>query len=529
MRILIADIQGGRYSALFYCMKKIILLIIAFILVLAFSACTGDTLSGTTLTYGSSDIVRINPAMDEHGEINPLLFDGLTDRDKNNEIIPCLAESWVYDESNYTYTFSLRDDVKWHDGERFTAHDVKFTFEAIMNPDNHSEIASNYEEVESITVADDFTVSFRLSAPNFAFLDYMTMPILPEHLLAGENMQTSDFFLAPVGTGPYVIKEREEGQAIILTKNEGYFLGAAAIDNIVFRIVGDDISKALMLKSGELDLAQVSPADAQGIKEEPGLTVYRMKTADYRGIMYNFANEYWQRNADLIPAINYAVDRQSIADSVLLGCGQPADSPIQLNKYNYDGVEKYEYNPARAEQLLLSAGCVKREDGFCYRNGEKIGFTVNVNADDRVRIDMAMAASQQLRAIGVDMKVAIPETVDWSAQEAYLIGWGSPFDADDHTYKVFGTGKGANYSSYSNPAADRYLTEARRTSDEALRADAYKNFQIEFANNPAYTLLCYIDALYAARDNISGIDKDVVLGHHGVGIFNNITEWTINN
>ena len=152
---------------------------------------------GGTIVYGSNDYTRINPAMDEHGEINVLIFDGLTDHDGNNEVVPRLAKSWDYDEENSTYTFHLEEGVKWHDGEPFTAEDVKFTIEAIMDPANESENAPNYEDVESITVIDDHTIEFKLSAPNVAFLDYMTMPILPKHLLEGENMQESDFFRAP--------------------------------------------------------------------------------------------------------------------------------------------------------------------------------------------------------------------------------------------------------------------------------------------------------------------------------------------
>ena len=110
---------------------------------------------------------------------------------------------------------------------------------------------------------------------------------------------------------------------------------------------------------------------------------------------------------------------------------------------------------------------------------------------------------------------------------AYLIGWGSPFDADDHTYKVFGTDKGANYSGYSNELVDQYLTEARQSDDPEVRAAAYDKFQVELANDPAYAFICYIDANYVADAAVSGIDAETVMGHHGVGIFWNVAEWTM--
>ena len=488
---------------------------------------TAGSVEGTTLVYGSNDYTRINPAMDEHGEINILIFDGLTAHDGENQVVPALAKSWDYDADTYTYTFHLEENVKWQDGEPFTAEDVKFTIEAIMNPENGSENAPNYEDVEEIDVVDAHTVSFQLSAPNAAFLDYMTMAILPEHLLAGEDMQESDFFRHPIGTGAYKIESWDVGQAITLVKNEDYFKGAPNIDRIVFKIVPDDNAKAVQMQSGELDLVQLTPKDAKNFEGKEGITCYEMKTSDYRGIMYNFNNDYWQKNKDIIPAINYAIDRQAIVDAVLLGEGITAYGPLQRNQYDDPDVEHYDYDPQKAKEVLEAAGCMMGEDGYYYRDGEKIGFVLSVGAGDQARLDIAQAAAQQLKEVGIDCTVEVPVEVDWGGQMAYLIGWGSPFDADDHTYKVFGTGKGANYSSYSDPLVDQYLTEARESDDPAVRAEAYDKFQEELAENPAFTFICYIDANYVAKDTIQGISADTVMGHHGVGIFWNVCEWTI--
>ena len=485
------------------------------------------TQSGSTLIYGSNDYTRINPAIDEHGEINLLLFDGLTAHDENNEVVPGLAESWELDDATNTYTFHLRDDVKWHDGEKFTADDVEFTIKAIMDPDNESEIASNYEDVTAINVIDDKTISFTLQDKNVAFLDYMTIGILPKHLLEGKDMQTDEYFHNPIGTGPYKIQEWDEGQSITLVKNEDYYKGTPKIDTIVFKIVPDDNAKALQLKSGEINLAKVTPKDAQNFVDDDAFTVYDMKTADYRGILYNFNNEFWQRNKDAIPAISYAIDRQKMVDSVLLGEGIVAYGPLQRNIYNYEDVEHYDYNPEKAKEVLEAAGCEMGDDGFYYRDGEKVSFVISVSSGDQVRIDMAQIAAQELKEIGMDVTVEIPAQTDWAGQMAFLIGWGSPFDADDHTYKVFGTDKGANYSSYSNEKVDEYLTEARESSDPEVRAEAYDKFQVELANDPAYAFICYIDANYVADSDIHGIDPDTIMGHHGVGIFWNVADWTI--
>lgn len=540
-------------------MKKLLACFLTFILALSLAACggTGDTGSApqesgaqtseaaaqsseagadsapqaepTTLIYGSGDYTRINPAMDEHGEINILLFNGLTGHNGENEVVPALAKSWEFDEDTCTYTFHLEENVRWHDGEPFTADDVKFTIEAIMDPENGSENAPNYEDVEEITVLDPYTIAFKLSAPNVAFLDYMTIAVLPKHLLEGEDMQTSDFFRSPVGTGPYKLASWDEGQAITLEKNTDYFQGEPNIDTIVFKIVTDDNAKALQMRSGELDLALLTPKDAQSFIDEAGYTCYDMLTSDYRGILFNFWNEYWQDNRDLIPAVCYGIDREAIIDAVLLGQGMAAYGPLQRNVYNNEDVEHYDYDPEKARTVLEAAGCTMGDDGFYYRGGEKVGFVISVGAGDQVRVDIAQIAAQQLREIGMDVTVEIPTQVDWGGQMAYLIGWGSPFDADDHTYKVFGTDKGANYSGYSNADVDKYLLEARQSDDPEVRAEAYARFQEALADDPAYAFICYIDANYVANASISGIDKETVLGHHGVGIFWNVAEWTIEN
>lgn len=508
-------------------MKRIVAAALSLLLALCALAPAWAEDKETTLVYGSHDYTRINPAMDEHGEINLLIFSGLTAHNGQNEVVPALAESWDFDAESCTYTFHLRPNLKWHDGEALTAEDVKFTIEAIMDPENGSENAPNYEDVEEISVIDDRTVAFRLAAPNAAFIDYMSMAILPKHLLEGEDMQTSDFFRAPVGAGPYKLAAWDEGQAITLVRNEDYFRGAPKIDRIIFKIVPDDSAKALQLQSGELDLALLTPKDAQLFAGNGDFACYDMQTSDYRGILFNFNNEYWQKNRDLIPAICCAIDREAIVQAVLLGQGMAAYGPLQRNIYNNPDVERYDYDPERARRILEDAGCTLGEDGFYYRDGEKLGFPLSVGAGDQVRVDIAQIAAQQLRQIGWDVTVDIPMQVDWGGQYAYLIGWGSPFDADDHTYKVFGTGKGANYSAYSNPQVDQYLTEARETDDPERRAAAYAAFQTALASDPAYAFICYVDANYVARANLRGVSAETVMGHHGVGIFWNVYEWTM--
>lgn len=510
--------------------NKILIFGLVLLTNMLFAGC-GDTVEAASnekiLVYGSGDYSSINPALYEHGEINSLIFSGLTAHDSKNKIIPSLAESWTLDKATNAYTFKLRNDVKWHDEKPFTAEDVKFTLNTIMNPDNASEIASNYEDISKIEVLDTVTLKITLKAPNVAMLDYLTIGILPQHLLEGKNIATDEFNRFPIGTGPYKMESWDKGQSISLVKNKDFYVKEPQIDKIIFKIVEDSTARALQLKSKELDLAQVTPHDAKQFNDNMKFIVHYMTTSDYRGIMYNFNNPFFKENREIPNALSYAIDRNAILNSVLLGHGKVAYSPLQAGEYNNPNIEKFDYNPAKTKELLENAGWKLGKDGIYAKNGKKLSFTINCKAGDQVRADMANICAQQFKAVGVEMKVAIPSKIDWDNQDAFLVGWGSPFDPDDHTYKVFGTGKGNNYNSYSNANVDELLTKARESDVKAERLKYYQEFQTELTKDMPYSFIAYIDAIYVAKPNLQGITPETILGHHGVGIFWNVYDWTI--
>ena len=213
--------------------KKRIVLVLALAMVITtiFTGCGSKIeADGNTLVYGSGDYTAINPALYEHGEINLLLFAGLTAHDGDNQVVPGLAEEWSFDKTTNTYSFTLREGLTFHDGQPLTAEDVKFTIEAIQDPVNGSENASNFEDVKEVKVIDDTHVDIVLTAPNVAMPDYLTIGILPKHLLEGEDMTTSSFNQNPVGAGPYKLASWDMGQAIVLEKFDDYYQGSPNID-----------------------------------------------------------------------------------------------------------------------------------------------------------------------------------------------------------------------------------------------------------------------------------------------------------
>lgn len=484
--------------------------------------------SGNTLVYGSQDYTAINPALYEHGEINALLFAGLTAHDADNKVVPGLAESWTFDEDTLTYTFKLREGLTFHDGAPLTSEDVRFTLEAILDPDNQSEIVSNYTDIEEIRCPDERTVEIRLSQVNVAFPDYMTIGILPKHLLEGQDLATCDFNQNPVGAGPYKLTAWDPGQSITMERFDGYYDGAANIETVIFKIVPDTDAKAMQLKSGDIDMAQITAKTAADIEETGDFNVYRMETADYRAIAYNFAGSpLFKEYPELANILSYAIDRDAIIESVLLGEGQAAYSPIQKNRYALEDMEKFDYDPEKCQQLLAADGWKKNDDGFYEKDGTELAFVISAMADDQVRVDMAKMCANQLQQIGVNASAESKPSLDWAGQDCCIIGWGSPFDADDHTYKVFSTGAGDNYTGYSNKEVDEILAKARHTSDGDERAELYAQFQQAMTEAMPYSFIAYVDADYAIKKNIKGITEQTILGHHGVGVFWNIAKWSI--
>lgn len=513
-------------------LKQIGTMTLALILGFSCTACgAGSERDGNTLVYGSQNYTAINPALYEHGEINSLIFAGLTAHDEDNNVVPGLAEKWEHDENSHTWTFHLRKGLTFHDGEPLTSADVKFTLESILDEKNNSEIISNYQDITRIDCPDKWTVRIQLSKENVAFADYMTIGILPKHLLEDKDLATDEFNQNPVGAGPYKLTKWDEGQSITLEKFDGYYAGEPNIDKIIFKIVEDSDARLLQLKSGDIDMAQITPKQAKTLeKDSSDYNICRMDTADYRAVAYNFTGStLFKKYPELSNILSYGIDRSSIIQSVLLGEGQSAYSPIQKNQFNDSSIEKFEYDPDKMEKLLQEDGWTQNKEGIYEKNGTPLKFTISAMADDQVRVDMAKMCAKQLSDHGMEVTAESRKELDWENQDACIIGWGSPFDADDHTYKIFTSNAGDNYTGYANSAVDSDLAAARSTTDEKARKKYYARFLADMTKNMPYTFIAYVNADYAVRKNISGITKETILGHHGVGIFWNVAVWKLEN
>ena len=532
--------------------KKILALLLAFVLCLGLCACGGGDTEETqnakenntaettgeadasdlsnTLVYAGENESSINPVLTNHDELTDIIFSGLMKFDANGKPITDLAESYEYDKDTFTYTFKLREGVKWHDGEDFTADDVVFTYKVLTEDETlSSSVKSDYEDIVSVEASDDYTVTIKLDQYDAAMLCYFTIGIIPQHLLEGEDMNTTSFNQNPVGTGRYKFSEWDTtGGMITLVRNEEYYDKVPNIERIIYKTVAVESTKATMLESGEADLAWLNANYATTFKDKEGYKSWDFTTADYRAASMDMSSDFWTRNADSIGVLNYAVDKEAIVNSVLNGQGCAAYSPIQLNPLGSNSAaDIYSYDLDKFAEEMEALGWKKGDDGIYERNGEKFHFTIQTRDYEEERIDIANVMSSMLKQAGVEMEVVLVTKFDWSAgYDGFLAGFATQFDPD-MAYKQFVTGASDNTMQYSNEEVDKLLTEARHTEDEEERKALYGEFEEVYAENPGILLVAYLDGNYVGSSAVDGLDTTRVLGHHAVGVMWNIEEWTI--
>ncbi len=481
------------------------------------------------LVYGAEfEYEKLNPLLDTTN-VDNMIFSGLTRFDQNNQAVPDLAESWTISDDQLVYTFKLRKDVKWHDGTTFSSSDVKFTLDKVLDPAVNTPIRQEFEQIAAVEAPDAGTVIIKLKQTFPPLLDKLSLGILPEHMLKGKDLNNADFNSNPVGTGPFKFKQWKKGESRTVTANESFYRGKPKLDEVVFKFLPDANVRLVQMETGEVDLVFVEPEQLDRVSKIAGAQVYEVPSADYRCMMYNFNDPLWQ-DVRIRQALNYSVDRTGIVSAILRGKGQEAYGPLQKSWANNPDVEKYAYNPDQAKALLAEAGWKAGADGILEKDGKKLSFVLTCPLTDPVRVAIANTLATDFKKIGVE---AEPDPKDWSVIEiekcqAFVLGWGSPFDPDDHTFKLFTSGvigtEDNNLGSYRNAEVDRLLQAARTTSDQSVRKQYYTDFQKTLNADPAYNFICYLDAIYAVNKNVSGI-KPRLLGHHGAGFLWNIEEW----
>lgn len=500
-----------------------------FFLCLTLMIAFGATPKDTIIIAVENEIERLNPLFSEdHDEAIGLIFSGLTRFDEKMNLKPDLAKSWQVSKDGLEYKFELRDDVFWHDKVKFSAKDVEFTLEAVNNPKLNSPIKANFEMIKDIKVLDDTHLIITLSKAFPAFLDALSVGILPKHLLQNENLNTSKFNQAPIGTGAFKFKFWKRGQYLSLEANENYHLGKVQSPKLILKHISDPNISAIELKNSSVDVALVGFETFESFKNDANFNVLIEKSADYRALMYNFNNPIFKDRA-IREALNYTIDKELIVQKLLHSLGSAAYHPLQNSWASVKKHHKTTYNPQKASEILAKAGWQKNARGVLEKNGTELSFDMYAMSNDPLRVALIKLLSSEFAKIGIKTNViAKPAgSFDYSKVDSFLVGWGSPYDPDLHTYRVFESSQDKvwNFGHYKNAKVDEALKNARSTLDEKKRKLYYEEFIAALEQEPPFLFLVYLDFALVYNKDIKGI-KPRILGHHGVGFSWNAWQWS---
>jgi peptide/nickel transport system substrate-binding protein len=395
------------------------------------------------------------------------IYDKLVDLDSEGKIVPMLAESWSASDDKKTYTFNLRQGVKFHDGTDFNAEAVKFTFE--RNMDSGSGRKSEMSVVNKVTVIDPYTVQVELKQPFSPFISSLTdrsgMIVSP----AAVKKFGQDFATHPVGTGPFMFKESIRGSSLTLVKNPNYWRpGLPKFDQVVYKIFPDSNVAFLNLKSGEVDItSQVPTKEIENIKNDPKIVVFNEAGQGFVGMHVNMTKPPFDK-VELRQAFDLMIDRDAIVKVVLNGTGIPAHSPFVPSHFAYGDSDKApKPDVEKAKELLSAAGV---PDGF--------SFTLKY-VQNSLNQQLVQMIQNMLKPIGVTVNLEATDSAANSDNlsnrnfEAIISTWSGRPDPDQNIYDYNRTGGVLNRSTYNSPEVDKLLDDARLEMDEGKRKEIY--------------------------------------------------------
>jgi ABC-type transport system substrate-binding protein len=427
-------------------------------------------------------------------------------------------------EHNPIVVFKLRPNVKFHDGHIFDARDVRFTYEAIMNPKNLSPRIADYEPVREVKVVDPLTVRIvykRLYSPA---LGTWGMGLLPEHLLNDEalrdeatrlgkdpekfSMRQSSFSRHPVGCGPFVFREWKSDQYIILDRFEDYWEGPPNYKRYIYRIIPDLLTQEMEFYAGTVDSYGVQPHQVKRLENDPRYQSFSGPSFGYTYIGYNMRREPFN-DRRVRRALSMAIDVDKIIKYVLHGQGERITGPFvkQTDYYNHL-IKPVPYDPEGALKLLEEAGWRRNEEGWLERDGKRFQFTLITNSGNDLRKAILTIAQDGWKQIGIDVRtdllewaVFIQERVDKADFDALILGWAMGIEPD--LYQIWHSSQTnpyqLNFIGFRNPQGDDLIIKIRQEYDHERQVTyCHKLHEIISMEQP-YTFL-YVTKWMAVLD-----------------------------
>ncbi|MGW0362851.1 ABC transporter substrate-binding protein [Streptomyces sp. NPDC002990] len=482
----------------------------------------------------ASEPESLSPLLGYGKDGNSKIFDGLLTHDAGMKLKPALAEALPeVSADGLTYTYKLRQGVKFSDGAPFSAKDVVFTYRTILDPKTNNASKTELDAIAGVEARGEDAVVFTLKYPYAPFAERTVLPIAPEHVAGRQDVNSGDFTTEPIGTGPYVLTGWSKGEKLGFKANPGYWGGEPAVKKFTMAVIKDDDIRATRLRSGELDAAILPPNLAKGFAGDRARRTYAAKSFDYRTVTLP---THHQVTGDVAvrQALDIAVDRKAMVDRLMEGAGKPAYGPVPTDSPWFTAGTERTQDLDRAKQILDAAGWRTGEDGIRVKDGVRASFPLWYPSGDKLRQDHALAFASDAKKAGIEIRT---EAGTWEVIEprmktdAVLAGGGSPADPDFDQYQLLTSslaGDGFNNMAwYDNKTVDQALAEARKSGDHTARKAAYDTVQRELVKNPGYVFLTHIDHLYVVNDKWDGLTTQTEPHDHGLGAgpWWNVESW----
>ena len=504
-------------------------------------ACAGGNTVGETPKKGGhviegnfSDIRTLNSMLSSDTASNQvigLMFDGLLNVKKNGDLIGALAQDVpTVSADGLTYTFKLRQNLKWSDDKPLTADDVIFTYALAYDP-KYADVSSPRrgdlsKYIASITAPDPQTVVIQTTQVFAPFLGSHTgYGILPKHILgtlSAKEINTTDFNSGPtVVNGAFKFVKWEKGQQVTLARNDNYWAGPALLDQYVYKVLPDSVAVTTQLKTGEIDIGPVDPSQFDSVKTASNVAQVEFPVPNFTFYAYNLdpAKLGGKLFADkaVRQALLFALDRQKIVTAVFFGHGSVANSVEPPTSWAYKEKPQvlYSFDKAKAESMLDGAGWVKGSDGIRAKDGVKLKFEMITNAGNKQRESMLTVMQQSWKDIGVDATpklIQFPELVSQIVStrtfDMFLVGFNWSIDPDEaplfHSRNT--VAGGFNGADFKNADVDKILDDAIATLDKEKRKQLYFQFQDIMSDQVPSPIILFNTGIYGVSTRVKGAD-----------------------
>lgn len=488
------------------------------------------------------EIEQLNPLFtptnSAEDSVVSLLFSGLTKNVNNRKVEGDLAENWQISEDKKTYTFRLKDNVLWHDGEKLDADDVYFTYATIQNPDTGSPRLATWKDVK-INVVDERTITFVLPSPYASFIYLTDVPILPEHILRDvpvSNLRVTEFSTEPTGSGPYIFDELKiikDTQEVHMLANEEYYGGRSFIDEVVLKAFPNYGSLAYAYNRKDIiGISRLNPSDLEREGHLPNIATYDLSIPEYDSLVYNMAATFTKDKA-LREAMTLAIDKQKIVGEVYYGQATQINSAILPGFLGYNSKVKQSYNLATAKKKLKDAKYSLNQEGKLFKNKEQVILRL-VSVDQDLKIKEANLLAEMISELGIEinvekfpLKTYIEEMIRPRDYDMILVTQNLGSDSDIYTFyhTNMADDPGLNLSGIKNRKIDKYLEDARTTHDIKTRTSKYKDIANFIGAETPATFICWPSYLYGVSKEVKGVDSMRI--SNPKDRFWNITNWYI--